>query len=85
MPVHVMKSRNCGKTFAIYPACDCCGRRWNRLFDAFTNGRGWQRLCAGCIDPERGPPTAYTGPYPVTTRRANRAPHLSIVGGAARP
>jgi hypothetical protein len=61
--------------------CDCCGLPWSKLFDAFVNGKGWQQVCAGCLDPDRGPPCAYTGPYPVT--RFTRRPALRVVDGDA--
>lgn len=87
MPVHVIKPRTCGKTEIGDPErCRRCGQPGQRrtLFDAFVNRAGWVRLCAACIAPESGPPSAYTGPYPITRHRPAR-PHLHIVGGAARP
>lgn len=46
--------------------CHCCGTFTTRLSHAFTNGKGWQRLCHRCCDPETGPARPYLGPYPVT-------------------
>lgn len=46
--------------------CQCCGLRWNRLFDVFVNGRGWVKRCGKCADDRpQGLPSAYTGPYPI--------------------
>lgn len=62
--------------------CEGCGTAWRTMFDVFVNGLGWQRRCAGCANPpDRGPPRAYTGPYPITRR--TRCGHLSVVPGDA--
>lgn len=71
----IRSNRHCGGTA---PACDGRGMPWNRLFDAFTNGLGWRKLCGSCSDPERRHPTkAYRGPYPIRTPK----PYLHIVDG----
>jgi hypothetical protein len=57
-----------GNVVALNPArkCQGCGLHWNRLFDAFVNGRGWVKRCGKCADDRpSGAPTAYTGPYPI--------------------
>lgn len=61
------------------PNCDGCGGHYNRLFDAFMNERGFVRLCAGCVAPQRGPTRAYTGPYPIRSTKA--APTLRLITG----
>lgn len=82
MPVEIMKPGCCGPSeIGVPQCCRRCGQR-RKLFDAFVNRAGWLRLCATCIDPERGPPSAYTGPWPITRHRPTR-PHLHIVGGDA--
>lgn len=62
----------------IAQPCEGCGIHYNRLFDAFVNDKGWQRLCGGCSEPpQSGPPRAYTGPYPIRSPRP--APTLRLV------
>lgn len=61
--------------------CDACSLRWNRLFDVFVNGVGWQRLCAGC-DPDGAPsgtPRPYRGRYPIRSTA-----RLTVIEGGAR-
>lgn len=58
--------------------CDHCGVYYNKLFDAFCDGR-WVHLCAGCVEPPAGPPTADIGPYPIPAAR--RAPALRLING----
>lgn len=69
----------------VEPPCDGCGIRYNRLFDAFVNDIGWQRLCGGCSDPvPAGPARAYTGPYPIRALRPAPVLRLVATGGQAR-
>ena len=79
MPERIfIPARRCGKTAST---CQGCGRPWNRLFDAFTNGLGWRKLCGRCADPqpEHAAPRAYTGPYPTRSK-----PVLTLIEGGAQ-
>lgn len=75
-----------GETLPVTPMpkrCDCCSHHSRALSDAFVNGKGWQRLCARCAEPEAGPPRPYLGPYPVSAYQ-KPAPALRAVPGEPR-